>query len=208
MAKLLTYDGQVIDPTAYIYIYIRCVGATSGKKTNKQKHGTHKQNKWGRTKGKRNTKDINWKIDSDKERDQSETERKQQRDSERKKKEKQETEREREREREREKKKENQPWKLKRKLRKHMIYSDIERGRARDNERLRRRKRRFEETTKNVWVRQWKGKHGGIYIYVYAQRAKQWGKLILKFARRCERGGLPPKGWIGDAPEQFKSRYV
>ena len=22
MAKLLTYDGQVIDPTAYIYIYI------------------------------------------------------------------------------------------------------------------------------------------------------------------------------------------
>ena len=25
MAKLLTYDGQVIDPTAYIYIYIFAV---------------------------------------------------------------------------------------------------------------------------------------------------------------------------------------
>ena len=31
MARLLTYDGQVIDPTAYIYIYIHvCCGALSG----------------------------------------------------------------------------------------------------------------------------------------------------------------------------------
>ena len=35
-----------------------------------------------------------------------------------------------------------------------MIYSDIERGHARDNEKLRRRKRKFEEKLMGVWVRQ------------------------------------------------------
>ena len=30
MAKLLTYDGQVIDPTAYAYIYIYASGLILG----------------------------------------------------------------------------------------------------------------------------------------------------------------------------------
>ena len=32
MARLLTYDGQVIDPTAYIYIYICAVESKLGPK--------------------------------------------------------------------------------------------------------------------------------------------------------------------------------
>ena len=95
----------------YIHTYIRCVGVTSGKKMSKQKHGTHKQNEWGREKGKINMKDKNWKIHSEKkreierERERSERNRedKLHRDREREREKKQKTKKTRQRERDQKK---------------------------------------------------------------------------------------------------------